>query len=44
MNGAGHGRKGPAADMGYGAGLEALKPYLLLLKKYRPASFKRSNS
>jgi hypothetical protein len=35
---------GPTADMGYGAGLEALKPYLLLLKKYRPASFKRSNS
>jgi hypothetical protein len=39
-------REGPIADIqeGYRAGLDALKPYLLLLKKYRPASFKRSNS
>jgi hypothetical protein len=39
-------REGPIADIqeGYMAGLDALKRYLLLLKKYRPASFKRSNS
>ena len=41
-----HVSKVPTADIqeGYNVGLEALKPYLLLLKKYRPASFKRSNS
>src|SRR5262245_51403364 len=37
---------GPKADIqeGPAAGFEALKMYLLLLKKYLPAAFKRSNS
>src|SRR5262245_8064715 len=38
-----HVRFGPIADI-QDARFEALKMYLLLLKKYLPASFKRSNS